>query len=194
MAFDRKYTTDSDDSFSGDSLQGALTVEFMKNFINAQSAVYAFVRTLIPHAEQAKEVFQEVSLVLWKKYTEYDPSREFRSWALGVARKEVLKHRHKMVRDRHLFDYETMLKIAKSEDAYRDYLDMRVEILRECMGKLKLADQQILSHMETPDTSIRATASKLNMSESTLYKTFTRIRKQLLECIQRTLRMEAQDE
>ena len=35
---------------------------------------------------------QEVAVVLWQKFAEFDSSRDFRKWSFGVAHYEVLTY------------------------------------------------------------------------------------------------------
>src|SRR5437764_7861828 len=71
---------------------------FVERFIRSQDRVYAYVATLLPNRADAEEVFQQTSLVLWRKWQEFDPNREFLPWACGIAHHEarnfMRKHQH----------------------------------------------------------------------------------------------------
>ena len=63
---------------------------FAELFVTHQSRVYGFIATMLPNRSEAEEVFQQTSLILWKKWHEYDPQRNFLNWACGVARLAAL--------------------------------------------------------------------------------------------------------
>ena len=46
-------------------------------------AIYGHVRSLVPHASDADEVFQETCVTLWQKFDQYRPGHEFPR--LGVS-------------------------------------------------------------------------------------------------------------
>src|SRR5436190_24162203 len=62
---------------------------FVERFVRCQDRLYAYVATLLPNRADAEEVFQQTSLVLWRKWQEYDLGRDFLPWACGIAHHEV---------------------------------------------------------------------------------------------------------
>ena len=88
------------DPSSGDGMDWSGQHEqFAERFVRSQDRIYAYVVTLLPNRTDAEEVFQQTSLVLWKKWQQFDPSRDFVAWACGIAHHEVQnflrKHRDK---------------------------------------------------------------------------------------------------
>lgn len=77
--------------------------QFLRLFAEQEPALRAFVRSVLFSTEDAAEVLQEVSIVLWRKFAEFDASRDFRKWAFGVARYQALAFRRDQARDRHVF-------------------------------------------------------------------------------------------
>src|SRR4051794_9938980 len=55
--------------------------QFVEQFIRSQGRVYAYIVTLLPNRDDTEEVFQQTSLALWKKWQEFDPTRDFVRWA-----------------------------------------------------------------------------------------------------------------
>ena len=50
---------------------------FVLALTSHHEALLRFVRTLVPNASDAEDVFQRASVSLWKKHEDYDPSRSF---------------------------------------------------------------------------------------------------------------------
>ena len=57
-----------------------------------------------------------VSLVMWRKWDQFDPETEFMNWARVIARFEVLKFRRTMGRDRHVFHGDLMKLLADASE------------------------------------------------------------------------------
>ena len=55
-----------------------------------QSQLFGYIYSLVRDLDDADDLFQQTSLVLWDKFDLFDPSRSFVGWACGVARYEVL--------------------------------------------------------------------------------------------------------
>ncbi|MEY5012122.1 MAG: hypothetical protein RLZZ253_3261, partial [Verrucomicrobiota bacterium] len=58
------------------------------------------MRRLVPQWTDADDVMQDVSVVLWEKFPALPESQDFRVWAFGVARYEVLAWLRDKGRDR----------------------------------------------------------------------------------------------
>lgn len=63
--------------------------------MKSQHHVLGFVQMLLPSVHDAEEVLQETSIVLWNKWDQYDPERDFVKWACGIARYEVFRYLRK---------------------------------------------------------------------------------------------------
>jgi len=85
---------------------------FLRLYVECEESLRGFVRSLLPTLEDAREVMQETAAVLWKKYDQLDDPKNFRRWAFGVARFEVLAYRRDKARDRHIFGEELITQLA----------------------------------------------------------------------------------
>ena len=84
---------------------------FLHLYVECEESLRGFVRSLLPTLEDAREVMQETAAVLWKKYDQLDDPKNFRRWAFGVARFEVLAYRRDKARDRHIFGEELITNL-----------------------------------------------------------------------------------
>src|SRR6478752_4145777 len=64
----------------------------------AQPIVAAFILSAIPDFHQAEDVLQQVAVVLVREFEQFDTSRPFLPWALGIARNLVAKSRRDVAR------------------------------------------------------------------------------------------------
>jgi RNA polymerase sigma-70 factor (ECF subfamily) len=132
---------------------------------------------------------QEVVVVLWEKFEEFDLSRDFRKWACGVARFEVLAFLRDRARDRHVFDESLLLTLA--DEGIEDSTgDTRRAALEECLQKLLPRQREVVLAAYESGAQIDKIANQRGQTPMSLYKVLHRIRLALLECIERTLGME----
>ncbi|QDU14750.1 RNA polymerase sigma factor [Gimesia maris] len=71
---------------------------FMRYYSAAYPHVYRYIYSLVPRKADADEVMQETSVVLWQKFEEFQPDRDFTRWACGIARLVVLESLRKQRR------------------------------------------------------------------------------------------------
>ena len=71
--------------------------QFTKLWTASQPVVNQYVASVIRDSWIVRDVVQSTPLALLRKFAEYDSSRPFLPWALGVARFEILSHRRDAV-------------------------------------------------------------------------------------------------
>lgn len=164
--------------------------QFLRLFSAHEAAVAGFVRSLVPRREDALEVMQDVAVVLWEKFGEFDDSRDFRKWACGVARFEALAFVRDWARDRHVFDVELLATLAEEgiEDASEDARRAALEL---CLEKLPVAHREVVLAAYEPGVRIDELAQRRGQSAMALYKLLHRIRMALMDCVSRTMQSEA---
>ena len=74
--------------------------DFVQRFVGVQARLYGYIATLVPSRADADELFQQTSLVLWRKHEEFDPSRDFLRWACGIAHNLIRNFRKQHRRGR----------------------------------------------------------------------------------------------
>jgi len=164
--------------------------QFVTLFTRNEPALRAFIRSLLPSWDDAVEVMQNASLVLWRKFDTFDQDTEFLKWAFVVARFEVLKYRRTIARDRHVFDEDLVNRLAEEAEDEIDSLEAERRALQSCLAKLPEQQQEIVKAAYEPGTKIKDLAQQIGKSATALYKTINRARQQLLICIERTVAQE----
>jgi RNA polymerase sigma-70 factor (ECF subfamily) len=164
--------------------------QFLRLYVEHEEALNGFVRTLMPTREDAREVMQEVAVVLWRKFAELSAIEDFRRWAFGVAKFKALAFVRDRMRDRLVFDEDVMellaAEVADSADAY----EAEREALDECLGKLDSAQRKLLEAGYAPGVRMDELAASLGRSPMSFYKALHRIRLALMDCTQRVLKRE----
>ncbi len=164
--------------------------DFVLLFSKYEGNVRAFVTSLLPHWEGVDEVMQEASLVMWRKFDQFDPDRpgsKFIDWAFMIARYEVLKYRRKKATDRLVFSEDVYDLLASEAEEMAAGQPRRHQALQGCLLKLASAQQDLIRVAYADGISIKAAASKVGRTQTGLYKALARIRKSLHRCIESSL-------
>ncbi|MEM9366707.1 MAG: sigma-70 family RNA polymerase sigma factor [Planctomycetota bacterium] len=163
---------------------------FLRLFAQHEGSVRAFVTSLLPHWEAVDEVMQETSLVMWRKFDQFDPDRpgtSFVDWAFMIARYEVLMYRRKKATDRLVFSddlYELLASEAADVAALQPDRD---RALRGCLDKLEATQRELVRVAYADGISIKDAAQQIGRTPTGLYKALARIRRTLLRCIEACL-------
>jgi RNA polymerase sigma-70 factor (ECF subfamily) len=158
--------------------------EFFRLYAMHEVALHTFVRLMLPTREDAAEVMQEVMIALWQGCSE---AREFRPWAFAVARNKALMHLRKRSRDRHVFDEELVNRLADRAALHEEGAPARREALDDCLEKLPATQREIVLMAYTKGTRIDELALRRSQTPMALYKLLHRIRRALMDCVERTL-------
>jgi len=170
--------TNSEDSYS----------TFVGLFTRHEGGLRAFVRTLLPTWGDTDEVMQEVSLVAWRKFDQFDPETDFMRWAATIARFEALNYRRSMARDRLVFDEDIVQLLARECEEEMADLEPRRRALESCLKKLPEHRRRLILRAHTPGQKMKPIAEEVGVTPNALYKTVERIRLTLFRCIEETLR------
>ena len=145
---------------------------------------------MLPSLADASEVMQEVAVVLWQKFDEFDPTRDFRKWAFGVARFEALAYLRDKARDRHVFNDELVGRLADEAADAGPRHEAQREALDACLHKLPRHQRALVLAAYTKGARMDQLAAQRGQTAMSFYKLMHRIRETLLECVQRTIARE----
>lgn len=150
----------------------------------SQSTVSAFIRTLVPDYQQADEVVQRVAVTLVRKYDQYDQSRPFAAWAIGVAKFEVLYYRRERATDRHLFGDDIVEQIASRYEALAEESDPLRDALKNCLDQVEGRSRQVIELRYKRGLSSAAIAAEMQLSSGAVRMLLSRVRDSLRRCIE----------
>ncbi len=167
---------------------GEQRAEFASRLARHQAQLFGYIYSLVRDLDDADDLFQQTSLVLWDKFDQYDPSRSFVGWACGVARYEVLNFLRSRSRDRLYFSDELSLALIEAQETLEhEHLEERREALAGCMQKLRERDKTLLEACYGRSTGVREVARDRGRSPQSIHNSLRRIRRALFECVRRSL-------
>ena len=163
--------------------------KFVQMFAEHERDLRAFVRSMGLDWSAVDDVIQMVSLVMWRKWHEFDVDSDFMLWARVITRFEVLKFQRKVARDRHVFSenvMELLARAAEEIDSSGRSEDYR-NALQECIKALPERSGRLIRAAYAEDRTIREVANDVGQSATAFYKTLNRIREKLRQCVQQRL-------
>lgn len=183
-------SADSSDQRQADDGSQDRYERFVLLFARTEPTLHSYLLSLLANWDDAEEVLQQVSLILWRKFDDYEPGTNFKSWACAIARFEALNYRKKHRRDPHQFS--DALTSVMAEEAAEDFerLESERKALATCLGELKPDDRRVVERCYTQDAPINQLADEFNCTTNSLYKRLNRLRARLLQCIRKRMALE----
>ncbi|MEW4563078.1 sigma-70 family RNA polymerase sigma factor [Bremerella sp. JC770] len=176
---------------SSNTHASGISPEFTQHLIASQSALYAFIASLMGGVSEANDVLQETNLKLCNKASEYDPAQPFLRWAYVFARFEVMAWRKKQARSRIVLDDELVAMIASDWDATAGDASQQITALEGCLSKLPQQQRELLDARYGRGEAVQDIAARQCRTENAMSALFYRVRKTLADCIELALRQEA---
>jgi RNA polymerase sigma-70 factor (ECF subfamily) len=158
---------------------------YVQHLIDEQTALFAYITTLLGNLNDASNVLQQTNLVLWRKVAEFTPGTNFQSWSRKTAYYQTLAFLRDKKRDKHIFDQALLEKLA-ARPATADEDERRIA-LRHCLGTISADSLGLLRQRYAPGTSISDIAKQRRKSEGAIRNALMRVRQSLVQCIERQL-------
>ena len=166
------------------------TSQFVQLWTRHQAEVERYVFMMVPRAADAAEVLQEVSVQLWEKWDNYDTSRPFVPWAIRFAYLEVLKWRQRQAREKLIFSDSLLQQLNVTLDEEAPLTEARNRALETCLTKLTEREKKWVHLRYGRHGAVKEESERRGISLHKVYYAIEKIRGQLLNCIEQTLRRE----
>lgn len=163
---------------------------FLSLFTAHYDRLFSFVMVLTPRIADAEDVLQETALVLWREFHRYDPSLNFKAWAKAIALNEVRRFWRKNNRTL-AFSPEVLELLVEDDSRLCDQMDRQREQLAACLARLSPGDRTLVELYYQPDQHAQALADARGVTVYAIYKAVKKIRRVLLDCINRARASEA---
>lgn len=155
-----------------------------------QEALFRYIFSLVPWEADARDIMQETSVALFRKFDGYDRSRPFLPWAYRFAYLQVQKHREKTARSPLLFGEDVMDLLANERTHLEPELEERLRLLDGCLQKLSAQEKELVTSRYGQRDGAEAMMVRFAMSRRTLFRNLELLRQQLHDCVTRQLQQE----
>ncbi len=160
-----------------------LDAQFFQLLMAHQKKFHAYILASLQNYNDAQDVMQETTTILWRKFSEFDPDTDFVAWGLTIAKFQILRHLKTRSRSKLCFNSDIMEAISKETSNQIGQIDDRLLALRQCRNKLNERDQTLLKWRFDENISIQQIAEKSGRTLQAIYKNFSRIQQALMNCI-----------
>jgi len=168
----------------------ALTIEdipdpYEEQIESVQHRLRGYVFSILGNAADMQDVVQETNRVLWRKREQFEDGTNFWAWAAKIAYFQVMSHRKRLARDRHVFGDE-LLHLMADEMAEHDETPPGAGQLDECLEKLPQRQRSVIEQFYFKDQSLAEVGTVLELNENAVSQLLFRARKSLRQCLQHT--------
>ena len=171
------------------STDGQEAEDFVRELTNYQTAMLAYVRSLMPGSAGARDLLQEVNITLWQKRESFEIGTNFKAWAFQTIRYHILNHRRRMMSQGWLiFDDDLIEVVSPVLEVEPQEIEERHLALRSCLQKLRPQDRELLHQRYFTDMSLHQYATSTERSAGTLKATLFNLRAVLRRCIEQQLK------
>jgi RNA polymerase sigma-70 factor (ECF subfamily) len=163
--------------------------EFIALLIRHEVRLRAFALSLIPHWADADEVLQEATVVMWRKFDQFEPETNFLSWGFKIIHLVSKDFRKRQSRSRIQFSSDLlsdMLTDAALEAA--EELSLRERLLGDCLAKLGEKARTLVQMKYEQGKRAEEISALAEMSVEAVHKAIGRARRALFDCVNRGLR------
>jgi RNA polymerase sigma-70 factor (ECF subfamily) len=162
--------------------------EFVALVLANQVRIRNFIRSLVSNRHDAEDLFQRTSVVLWKKFGQYEPGSSFASWAMRIAYFEICDYRKRLARAKVTFSQEVFDALARQVSALEEHEeDSRREALEACLDGLSERNRELIRLRYLEDLEVEDVARLVDRPAKTVYRILQQVRHWLHGCIQHRL-------
>jgi RNA polymerase sigma-70 factor (ECF subfamily) len=159
-------------------------------FSQHQRWLFGYLVSLLGNPNDAEDVMQEVSVVLWKDQHKFELGTNFTAWLGVIAYHQVQKFWRNRKRDQIVLSPDIVEQLAALPEDF-ELMENRRRVLSDCVSQLRDPDR-ILVRRFYGERKITAKklAEELGRPAGTVYKAMNRVRRTLLDCVDRKLKAE----
>lgn len=167
-------------------LESSQQSEFVRLWMLHGQRVYAYLLTLTSNDADAEEIYQEVGMTLWKKFDQFTPGTNFRSWAQRVALNKVRSfrqlRRHSMI----LCSPEFFDRVNRRITEDTETLDAQHKAFADCYNQLPAKHKDLIERRYRPGATTKSVAVQTGRTVKAVYQALRRIHNVLFDCVRKT--------
>tara|TARA_R110002096_G_scaffold26518_14_gene81804 strand:- start:194 stop:769 length:576 start_codon:yes stop_codon:yes gene_type:complete len=163
---------------------------FARLLLETQPRLFGFVLSLTHDRQASMDVTQEVGVLLWRKFDEFEPGTDFGAWALTIARYKVMEWRRAQSKLPIVLEDETLELLAGEVEALSVNQNDRLAALDACLERLPAKQRQVIDERYADKSTVVRIAERWNRSRVAMHQLLKKAHQALRYCIREQLRKE----
>ena len=125
-------------------MQTQLEKNFLNDFEKNQNIVHKICRIYTTNQDQHNDLFQEITIQIWKNYSKFRGESKFSTWMYRVSLNTAITLYRKSKRQIDTQDFESLSFKIKSEE-YDDTTEQQLKLMYDAVKKLNDIDKIIIN-------------------------------------------------
>ncbi|RKY11755.1 MAG: hypothetical protein DRP65_03345 [Planctomycetota bacterium] len=165
-------------------MQDSQIQEFIKLLVAGQSRIYSYIMAVIGNRDDADDIMQETTSMMWQKFGTFEPGTDIVAWGISIARFRILEFRRKQRKDAKIrFSEKTFIALEQESKKRLEDIDDYVSLLKNCVEKLSSRDKNLVDLRYEQGLSVKDISRRMNRTVQNVYYHISRIHNLLLICI-----------
>jgi len=161
--------------------------EFTTLWVGSKNVVTAYIRIAIPNTHDAEDVLQEVGKDAAMHFDQYDRTRPFGAWVIGISKRRIAGYYRHKYRDKLIFSDTQMSLLADACEDIAPVADHRLQALKICLKRLTNRHQQVIKLKYLDELDNQQVGDAMQIKTGAVRTLLHRARQSLGECIQSRL-------
>ena len=154
----------------------------------AQPVVAAMIAGAVVDFQHSEDLVSQVAETVVMKFDDYDRSRPFTPWALGIARNIILRHYERRAGERLVFfDDRILSAMAVAQEQVAGESAERLAAMQKCLAQIKGKTRRVMEMRYLHGLKPAAIGHSLDMTTNAVWVMLHRGRDAVSKCIGRTL-------
>jgi RNA polymerase sigma-70 factor (ECF subfamily) len=162
-------------------------------FVAERHCLMGFIYGMVRDLAAAEDILQEVWIRLAEAAERDEPIHDPARWCRGVARNLILHYWREQRAAKVVADSELLDLVERALAEKQDYWAERRQALMECIDRLPEPSKQLLRMKYDQGLSFAAMAAQLRRSVDSLKMALCRVRRAMLDCAEKRLRLAEQN-
>ena len=146
--------------------------------------IFNYILSMVANFNDAEDIMQETSILMLRKFDDFERDTNFVGWANAIARYKVLEFIKKK-KELVVLDQEMVDDLSNAYNKRTSLCNPWIDALHGCVGKLEVVDQKLLKMQYEENYTIKNISHVFGWSFQKIYRQKSRISGLLLRCIRR---------
>ena len=117
---------------------------FVKEFMRHRSALLGYILGVTGDFHLAEDIFQEVSVIAFRKKDSYTPGTSMGAWVREIARRKLLEEQRRVRRAGLVLGEDTLRDLENVIEGTEERWEREKEALQSCIRKLPARLQKLV--------------------------------------------------